>query len=276
MSQTSSAAIARPIVHHIPFCPFSQRLEILMELKGAREAVDFRVVDITKPRAEHLLKLSGGTTALPIMELEGERALKESLVLMHYLEDRFPEPAIRRDDPYERGLESLLITLADPMISAGYRLVLNQARGERDAHIAAYLDAAQKVDAFLRAHSKGDGPWLFDRFGWAEVAFTPFFLRFAFIPYYEGIDLPEDGRFDRLIEWRAACAAHPAAQQTSEEEILKVYYDYAMGTGNGGLPPGREVSSFAFEPHWKERPMPPRSKYEIRASDLELGLLPKR
>lgn len=264
---------ARPIVYHIPICPFSQRLEILMELKGARDAVDFRTVDITKPRDEHILKLSGGTTALPVMELPSKGALKESLVLMEFLEDSFPEPAIRRADPYERGLESLLITLADPMIGAGYRLILNQDRAKTEELKAAYLKAAENVDAFLRAHSKGEGPWLFERFGWAEAAFTPFFLRFSFIPYYEGFDLPEDGRFERLLEWRAACLAHPSAQQTSEEEIIKVYYDYAIGTGNGGVPEGREVSSFVFEPHWKDRPMPPRAKYERRASDKELGLL---
>ena len=90
---------ARPIVYHIPICPFSQRLEILMELKGARDAVDFRTVDITKPRDEHILNLSGGTTELPVMELPNKGALKEGLVLMEFIEDSFPEPANRRDHP---------------------------------------------------------------------------------------------------------------------------------------------------------------------------------
>ena len=29
----------RPIIHHIPVCPFSQRVEILLELKGLRDQV---------------------------------------------------------------------------------------------------------------------------------------------------------------------------------------------------------------------------------------------
>ena len=37
------------IVHPIPVCPFSQRREILLTLKEHREAVAFRVVDITRP-----------------------------------------------------------------------------------------------------------------------------------------------------------------------------------------------------------------------------------
>ena len=45
-------ATAKLIVHHIPVCPFSQRLEILLALKDLRNRVDFRVVDITQPRAD--------------------------------------------------------------------------------------------------------------------------------------------------------------------------------------------------------------------------------
>jgi len=55
----------RPIVHHIPVCPFSQRLEILLALKGASGAVEFRTVDITVPRDPELLEKTRGTTALP-------------------------------------------------------------------------------------------------------------------------------------------------------------------------------------------------------------------
>jgi len=31
----------KPVVHHIPACPFCQRLEILLALKGARDTVTF-------------------------------------------------------------------------------------------------------------------------------------------------------------------------------------------------------------------------------------------
>jgi glutathione S-transferase len=39
-----------PIVHHIPVCPFSQRLEILLSLKGLGDRAKIHVVDITTPR----------------------------------------------------------------------------------------------------------------------------------------------------------------------------------------------------------------------------------
>ena len=59
----------------------------------------------------------------------------------------------------------------------------------------------------------------------------------------------------------------------SFEEIVKLYYDYAVGSGNGALPEGRSRSSFVFIPDWRDRPMPPKDKYDRIASDAELGLI---
>ncbi len=262
-----------PVTYHIPICPFSQRLEILLALKGLSDRVDFRVVDITLPRDPHVLELSGGTTALPVMELEDGRSLKESLVLLSYLEDRFPDPTVRRSDAYERAVENLVVAAEEPFVASGYVLVMNQDPARREALIQRYLDQFAKLDALLSQHATGEGPWLFDRFGWAETVFTPFFRRFAFVKYYEDVDIPEGPRFDRVRAWRKACLAHPAAQQVSDEEVIKLYYDYARNAGNGDLVPGRERSSFVFTPHWKDRPMPPKDKYGPGASDAALGLV---
>lgn len=262
----------KPIVHHIPICPFSQRLEILLHLKGRRDEVELEVVDVTEPRSEHILSLTGGSTALPVLELEGGRSLKESLVLLEYVEDRFADPPVRRADPYERGVEHLMVTQEGPFVASGYTLVLNQDPAERQRLVDAYLAAHARLDAFLRRYATASGPWLFDELGWAEVVYTPFFRRFAFVDYYEGVDLPDTDDFARVRAWRAACLAHPAAQQVSEEEVVKLYYDYARGVGNGGLPEGRRRSSFAFEPHWSERPLPPKDKFGPGATDEALGL----
>lgn len=264
------AAPVKPIVHHIPVCPFSQRLEILLALKGCTDAVEFRTVDITLPRDPALLAKTRGTTALPVLETEGGEVLKESLVLLRYLDERCGEP-VRRNDPYEHAVESLLIALEGEFTAAGYRFVMNGDRARRDEFETAMLKAWEKVEDLLQWKSPG-GAFLFDRFGLAEAVFTPMFVRFAFLEYYEEFDLPERG-FERARTWREACLAHPAAQQVTAEEVVKVYHDYALGYGNGAVPEGRTRSSFVFEPGWRERPWPPRDKWGPRASDGELGLL---
>jgi len=262
-----------PKIYHIPVCPFSQRVEILLSLKGLAGAVDFHVMDVTEPRPDWFLEMTGGTTAMPVMDLGDGRVLKESLVILQYVEEAFGKPPILRADPYERAVERMMIARENDFTIAGYTMVMNRDRektaGLRDRLLGHY----QWLDAFLRRHNP-DGTWLFDEFGMAETVYTPLFVRFLFLDYYEGFDLPKDGRFDRVAKWRDACLAHPAAQQVSEREVVTVYYDYAVGLGNGALPEGRKVSSFVFDPPWEDRPWPPKDKYDRIASDAELGLVP--
>ena len=42
----------KPTIYQIPVCPFCQRLDILLTLKGVRDQVEFSVVDITRPRCQ--------------------------------------------------------------------------------------------------------------------------------------------------------------------------------------------------------------------------------
>lgn len=263
--------MTRPVVHHIPVCPFCQRLEILLTLKGRRPEVEFRVVDVTRPRPEWLLQKTRGTTALPILEIPGGRIVKESLVILQYLDELYPERPVAQRDPYRRAVEGMLTRTEGEFCTQGYLWVMNQSLERRDALRAGMLERYARLNDFLLEHA-ASGPFLFEEFGWAETVFTPLFMRFWFLEYYEDFRLPADERYARVRQWIDACVAHPAAQQVTKEEVVKLYYDYAKGAGNGALLPGRRQSSFAFRPDWRVRPWPPRNKYEHSATDEELGL----
>ena len=259
-------------VYHIPVCPFCQRLEILLTLKGHRRDVDFRVIDITRPRPDWLLEKTRGTTALPVLETPDGGIIRESLVILRYLEDVFPDPPVAQRDPWRRAVEGMMVSMEGDFATAGYGWVMNQDPGRRESLCDVMLARFAAFDDFLLEHAP-QGPFLFDEFGWAETVFTPFFMRFWFLEYYEDFRLPDVARYDRVRAWVEACIAHPAAQQVSREQVIKLYYDYARGAGNGALLPGRSRSSFAFEPDWRDRPWPPKDKYGPGATDEELGLL---
>lgn len=261
--------MSMPTLYHIPVCPFSQRLAILLALKNRIGAVRFSVVDITKTRDPALLAKTRGTTALPVLELADGRILKESLVILRYFDEVLGEPYIAQTGPYARAVENMLIAMEGDFVSAGDRFVMNQDRARRAQLETAMTAQYARLDDFL-AWQSPDADFLFDRFGLAECVFTPMFARFWFLDYYEQYDIPDS--LPRVKRWRDACLRHPAAQQASKEEIVKSYYDYALGAGNGALLPGRAASSFAFEPHWKDRPWPPRDKWNGTASDNALGL----
>ncbi|SFC02982.1 glutathione S-transferase family protein [Tropicimonas isoalkanivorans] len=259
-------------IYHIPVCPFSQRVEILLTLKGMKDRVNFHVVDVTEPRPDWLTAKTGGAVPLPVLETADGRILRESLVILRYIEELWPDPQVARSDPFERAVERMLITREGGFADIGYGMVLNQDRTQterfREKMDAHYLGMSR----FLDRHAP-DGPFLFEDFGLAEAVFTPLFMRFWFLEYYEDYRLPDGPEAARVRRWHAACLDHPAAQQVSYREIVTLYYDYALGVGNGGVLPGREKSSFVFEPDWSDRPMPPAQKYGSPASDFQLGLL---
>lgn len=255
----------------MPACPFCQRVDILLALKGRSDDVDIESIDITRPRPEALLQKTRGTTALPVLETADGHIVKESLVILQYLEDIYPERPVAQRDPWRRAVENMLTRMDGEFFMQGYAWLMNQDPARRDALREGMLKQYAQLDEFLLQHAPA-GPFLFDDFGWAETVFTPFFQRFWFHEYYEGFELPDEPRYARLRQWVKACVTHPAAQQVTREQIIKLYYDYSKGAGNGTLLAGRSKSSFAFEPDWRARPWPPRNKYEHSASDAELGL----
>jgi glutathione S-transferase len=218
-----------------------------------------------------LLAKTRGTTALPILETAAGKVLKESLVILRYLEDLYPEPPIAQRDPYRRAVENMLTTMEGEFCALGYTFVMNQDGERRDALRDGMMVQYARLNDFLMEHAPS-GPYLFEKFGWAETVFTPLFMRFWFLEYYEDFELPMESRYARVRAWRDACIAHPAAQQVTPEQIVKLYYDYAKGAGNGALLPGRTRSSFTLDIDWRARPWPPRNKYEHSATDDELGL----
>ncbi|MBG6120722.1 glutathione S-transferase [Sphingobium sp. JAI105] len=258
-------------MYHIPGCPFSERIELLLDLKGLHDIMVDHEIDISLARPDWLLAKTRGTTSLPALELENGETLKESMVIMRYFEDRFPDPAVARRDPYEHAVEAMLCATDGQFTGAGYRMILNRDREKRDAYQAEVDAQYARLNDFLR-HYAPDSDYLFDRFGWAEVAFTPMFKRLWFLDYYEAYEIPQ--HLTRLLRWREACLSHPVAQRHhGHDELMTLYYDYAQGGGNGRLPEGRRISSFTLDPPWTNRPMPPRDKWGKPATDADLGLL---
>lgn len=255
-------------LYHFPGCPFSERVEILLSLRGITGLRDV-VVDISAPRPEWLLEKTGGISALPALETPSGTLL-ESAAILRYLDASLPGERLAHPIPYRHAVEEMFSALAPAISGPGYRMIQNQDPAERTA-LRADVDAAfGRLDTFLRARAIGS-PWLFERFGWAEAMLTPTLKRLWFLDYYEGYVIPE--QFDRLIAWRAACLGHPATQAHTHEEIVKLYHDYSRGFGSGRVPGGRTRSSFSPTPHWSRRPMPPRDKWNQIPDDAVLGLL---
>ncbi len=69
---------------------------------------------------------SPGSTALPILETAGGQILRESLIILQYLEGVFPEPPVAQRDPCRRAVEGLMTRMEAGFGQQGYRYVMNQ------------------------------------------------------------------------------------------------------------------------------------------------------
>jgi RNA polymerase-associated protein len=177
-------------LYDAPRCPYCARARIVIEEKGLE--VDVVEIDLSERPAWIYEKNSTGR--VPVIEEDGW-VLPESAVIMEYLEERYPEPALLPADPAERAFARLVAFRADELTSPYYAL----RRGDDGARER--LDAAlDRLDAAL-----ADRPFLGGaEYGLADISYIPWILRAR-----DMLDVPLD-RFVALSGWLDRVLERPA------------------------------------------------------------------
>jgi stringent starvation protein A len=119
-------------LYDAPACPFCARVRIVLAEKGLdheRVEVDLR----DRPRWLYELNASG---KVPVLEDDG-LVLPESAVIMEYLEDRYPAPALLPEDAAGRARARLAVFRFDELLGGDYYAF---RRGEPNA-LAERLEA---------------------------------------------------------------------------------------------------------------------------------------
>lgn len=185
-------------LYDAPRCPYCARVRIVL----AEKALEFAAVEIDLADRPTWLYEKNVTGRVPVVEEDGW-VLPESAVIMEYLEERYPEPALLPADPADRALPRLRIFRADELTSPYYAL----RRGEDGAHER--LDAALgRLDAYLAERS-----WLGGgSYGLADIAYVPWLLRARDML---GVSLDPN---PALSDWLARMLERPAV--AAEAEIV--------------------------------------------------------
>jgi len=171
-------------------CPYAARARIVLAEKG----IEFEVVEIDLSDRPAWLYEKNPAGRVPVIEEEGW-VLPESVVIMEFLEERYPEPPLLPADPADRAAARLLIfrdrDFTDPYYA--FRRGEDGAREELDA-------ALGRFEALL-----AERPYLGGmEYGLADIAFVPWFLRARDML---GVEL--DG-FPALSDWLARLEQRPA------------------------------------------------------------------
>ena len=174
-------------------CPYCARVRIVLAEKG----VEVETVEIDLSDRPAWIYEKNATGRVPVLE-EGRWLLPESAVIMEYLEERYPEPALLAADAAARARARLWIFRHDDFTKPYYAL----RRGDDGA--AEQLDAQLlQLDAALSEHDWLGGA----EYGLADIAYVPWVLR---APHSLGVPFNPypavAGWVERLLE-RPAIAA---------------------------------------------------------------------
>ncbi|MDX6479820.1 MAG: glutathione S-transferase [Gaiellaceae bacterium] len=142
-------------------CPYCARVRIALAEKG----VEFETVEVDLRNRPAWIYEKNPTGRVPVLE-EDARALPESAVIMEFLEERYPEPALLPADAADRAHVRCLIFRDDDLTDPYYAFRRGEGFEDFDA-------ALRRLDDSLAAQ-----PYLAGvEYSLADIALVPWILR---------------------------------------------------------------------------------------------------
>jgi glutathione S-transferase len=177
-------------LYNAPRCPYVARVRIVLAEKG----IEFEAVEIDLSDRPDWFYEKNPVGRVPVIEEDGW-VLPESAVIIEFLEERYPEPALLPADPADRAAARLLI-FRDSDLTSPYYALRREEEGARER----YDEALGRFEALVaeRPYLSGAG------YGLADIALVPWFLRARDML---GVEL--DG-FPALEDWLARLEERPA------------------------------------------------------------------
>jgi glutathione S-transferase len=176
-----------------PRCPYCARVRIVL----AEKEIPFEVVEIDLSDRPGWLYEKNPAGRVPVLEEDG-RPLPESVVIMEFLEERYPFPPLLPADPADRALARLRIFRDDDLTDPYYAFRRGAEGAEAELH-----EALGKLDASL-----AERPFLGGAaYGLADIAYVPWLLRARDMLGVELEPFPALGAWLARLEERPAVAA---------------------------------------------------------------------
>jgi len=172
-----------------PLSPYAQKVKMALVEKGV--AFSARTPDAMGSGATPADFMAANPRGeVPVLVVDG-RALFDSTIILEFIEDRFPTPALLPADPFERAAARTIEEMCDTHYKAitwGLAEIAYFRRAEgaqADAMRARAGDEIARLNAWL-CGLLGERPWFGGgAFGWGDLCAAPFVqgaLAFGFAP----------------------------------------------------------------------------------------------
>ena len=148
-------------LYDAPRCPFCARVRITL----AEKHVEFEAIEVDLTDRPAWIYEKNVTGRVPVIEDDGW-LLPESAVIMEFLEERYPEPALLPADSADRAAVRLLVFRDDDLTDPYYAFRRGEGFEDFDA-------ALRKLDDSLAARPYLAGA----EYSLADIALVPWILR---------------------------------------------------------------------------------------------------
>jgi glutathione S-transferase len=148
-------------LYDAPRCPYCARARIVLAEKG----IEHVVVEIDLSDRPAWLYEKNPAGRVPVLEEDG-RPLPESLVIMEFLEERYPEPALLPADPADRAFVRLQLKREEDLTDPYYAFRRGEGFEGLDAALRG-LDARLAQQPYLAGAE----------YSLADIAYVPWILR---------------------------------------------------------------------------------------------------
>ncbi len=195
-------------------CPFVHRVRLGLAMKGLE--VDYVAIDLAnKPDWYHDVLPSG---KVPLLEHDGNR-IWESMILLEYLEEVFPEPALYPATAGDRARARIAIDwVSGQFIPVFYKLLSEDSQELRER-------ARDLLERLSGEHLKDQSFFAGSEPGILDIAIYPWFERFGVLEHYRYFALEEPA----LKAWCERMSALPEVKAIANlpQFYIDLYARYA-------------------------------------------------
>jgi RNA polymerase-associated protein len=202
------------LLYEHPLSSYAQKVKIALREKG----VPFRAElpeSFGTGQTEGPFAAANPRAEVPVL-IDGETRIFESTVIMEYIEERWPDPALLPRDPAARAFARITEDVCDTQYEAvnwgfGEVLWFRRAVGELGERLR---DQAARQTRLLQdwlASRLGEAPWFGGaQFGWADAAVAPMVNRSVHYGLGPAAGSP-------LASWHARLCRRPSVAETFAE-----------------------------------------------------------
>lgn len=203
-------------------CPFAHRSRLMLYEKG----VEFELIEIDLSNKPDWFVDVSPYTKVPAL-VHGDLKVWESAVVNEYIDEVFSVPAMIPKDPGRRALARIWVDYCNsrfvPAFGAALRETVESAKSDKCEKL---IDILRYIENEGLKRLQAKPYWMGESIGIVDIAFWPWFERFAALTYYRGVSLPDD--CIRLNAWVTEMRERPAVKKAanSPEFFINAFSRY--------------------------------------------------